>query len=117
MLAQVLAESGVAATVFSSKLLTAESVAQAAALAPSIVCISSLPPISTIAARALCKRLRAQLPSARILVGLWQPEDAEFSARRERLGKAGADETYPDLRRAVAGLVGFAASTPPRGAD
>ncbi len=114
MLAQVLAESGVAATVFSSKLLIAESVAQAAALAPSIVCISSLPPVSTIAARALCKRLRAQLPSARILVGLWQPEDAEFSARRERLGKAGADDTYPDLRRAVAGL---AARTPPRGAD
>jgi len=112
MLAQMLAESGVAATVFSSKLLTAESVAQAAALAPSIVCISSLPPVSTIAARALCKRLRAQLPSARILVGLWQPEDAEFSARRERLGKAGADNTYPDLRRAVAGLTGFAACTP-----
>ena len=117
MLAQVLAESGVAATVFSSKLLAAESVAQAAALAPSIVCISSLPPVSTIAARALCKRLRAQLPSARILVGLWQPEDAEFSARRERLGKAGADDTYPDLRRAVAGLTGLAACTPPRGAD
>jgi predicted PurR-regulated permease PerM len=117
MLAQVLAKSGVAATVFSSKLLTAESVAQAAALAPSIVCISSLPPVSTITARALCKRLRAQLPSARILVGLWQPEDAEFSARRERLGKAGADDTYPDLRRAVAGLAGFAACTPPRGAD
>jgi hypothetical protein len=103
--------------VFSSKLLTAESVAQAAALAPSIVCISSLPPVSTIVARALCKRLRAQLPSARILVGLWQPEDAEFSARRERLGKAGADDTYPDLRRAVAGLTELAACTPPRGAD
>ena len=72
---------------------------------------------STIAARALCKRLRAQLPSARILVGLWQPEDAEFSGRRERLGKAGADDTYPDLRRAVAGLTGLAACTPPRGAD
>ncbi len=48
------------------------------------------------------------------LVGLWQPEDAEFSARRERLGKAGADDTYPDLRRAVAGLTGLAARTPPR---
>ena len=117
MLAQALAESGVAATVFTSKLLTAESVAQAAALAPSIVCISALPPVSTIAARALCKRLRAQLPSARILVGLWQSEDAEFSARRERLGKAGADDTHPDLRRAVASLTGLAACTPPREAD
>ena len=117
MLAQVLAESGVAATVFSSKLLAAESVEQAAELAPSIVCISSLPPVSTIAARALCKRLRARLPSARIIVGLWQPDDAEFIARRERLGKAGADETYPDLRRAAAGLAALATCTLPPGTD
>ena len=117
MLAQVLAESGVAATVLSSKLLAAECVEQAAALAPSIVCISSLPPVSTIAARALCKRLRAQLPSARIIIGLWQPDDAEFTIRRERLGKAGADETYPDLRRAAAGITEFAACTPPPKTD
>ncbi|HZJ14589.1 MAG TPA: AI-2E family transporter [Chthoniobacteraceae bacterium] len=106
MLAQVLAESGIASNVLSSKLLAAESLEQAVDLAPSIVCISSLPPVSTIAARDLCKRLRARLPSARILVGLWQPEGAEFTARRERLGKAGADETYPDLRRAAAGIAG-----------
>lgn len=112
MLAQVLAESGIAATVLSSKLLAAESVEQATTLAPPIVCISSLPPVSTIAARVLCKRLRAQLPSARILVGLWQPEGAEFTTRRARLGKAGADETYPDLRRAAASIAEYAACTP-----
>jgi hypothetical protein len=112
MLAQVLAESGVAAKVLSSKLLAAESVEQAVTLAPPIVFISSVPPVSTIAARVLCKRLRAQLPSARIFVGLWQPEGAEFTARRERLGKAGADETYPDLRRAAAGIAEFAACAP-----
>ena len=117
MLAQVLAKSGVTATVFSSKLLAAECVEQAAALAPSVVCISSLPPVSTIAARALCKRLRARLPAARIIIGLWQPDDGEFAARRERLGKAGADETYPDLRRAAVGLTEFAACTPPPAAD
>lgn len=117
MLAQVLAKSGVAVTVLSSKLLAAESVEQATALAPSIVCVSSLPPVSTIAARALCQRLRGLLPSARILIGLWQPDDAEFAARRERLGKAGADETYPDLRRAAAGIAEFAACTLPPGTD
>ncbi len=117
LLAQVLAQSGVAATVLSSKLLAGEALEQAVALAPSIVCISSVPPVSTIAARALCKRLRVQLPSARILVGLWQPEGAEFTARRERLGKAGADETYPDLRRAAAGIAEFAACTLPPGSD
>lgn len=112
MLAQVLAESGIAVTVLSSKLLAAEAVEQAAALAPSIVCISSLPPVSTIAARMLCQRLRAQLPSARIVVGLWQPEGPDFTTRRARLGKAGADETYPDLRRAAAGIAEYAACTP-----
>lgn len=117
MLAHVLAESGVAATVLSSKLLAGESVEQAVGLAPSIVCISSLPPVSTIAARAFCKRLRARLPSARILVGLWQPDDVEFIARRERLAKAGADETYPDLRRAAVGIAALAACTLPPGTD
>ena len=113
MLAHVLAESGIAATVLSSKLLAAESVEQATTLAPPIVFISSLPPVSTIAARMLCKRLRAQLPSTRILVGLWQPEGVEFTARRTRLGKAGADETYPDLRRATVGIAESAVCTPP----
>jgi predicted PurR-regulated permease PerM len=117
MLAQVLAESHITATVLSSKLLAAEAVEQAAALAPSIVCISSLPPISTIAARTLCKRLRAQLPSARILAGLWQPEGAEFTVRRERLRKAGADETYPDLRRAAAAIAELATCTLTPGTD
>jgi hypothetical protein len=113
MLAHVLAESGIAATVLSSKLLAAESVEQATRLAPPIVFISSLPPVSTIAARMLCKRLRAQLPSTRILVGLWQPEGVEFTARRTRLGKAGADETYPDLRRAAVGIAESAVCKPP----
>ncbi len=111
MLAQILTTSGIATTVLSSQLLAAESIEQAAALAPCIVCISSLPPVSTIAARALCKRLRARLPSARILIGLWQPDDEEFATRRERLSKAGANETYPTLRRAAAGITEFAACT------
>ena len=113
MLAQVLTASGVATTVLSSKLLSSEVVAQAVALAPRIVCISSMPPVSSIAARALCKRLRNQLPSARILVGLWRPENAEFTARRERIAKAGADATHPDLRRCAADITQFATCTPP----
>ena len=117
MLARALAETGVATTVFSSQLLAGESVEKAVALAPSIVCISALPSVSTIAARALCKRLRVGLPSARIVVGLWQADDGDFSARRERLRKAGADETYPDLRRATAGIAAFAACVLPAGTD
>ena len=62
LLAHVLSESGVKVTVLSSKLLAAEAIEKAGELAPSIVFVSSMPPISTIAARALCKRLRARLP-------------------------------------------------------
>ena len=113
MLAQVLAASGVTATVLSSKLLSSEEVAQAVALAPRIVCISSFPSVSSIAARSLCKRLRSQLPAARIIVGLWKPDDAAFAARRERLEKAGADETFPDLRRCAADIAQFATCTQP----
>ena len=117
MLAYVVAESGVKAKVLSSKLLASESIEQAVALAPSIICISSLPPISTIAARALCKRLRAQLPSARIIVFTWESDEAEFKARRERFGKAGADESYSDLSRAAVGLTELAACTLPPGTN
>lgn len=113
MLAQVLAESGIATTVLSATLLASEEVAQAVALAPRIVCISSIPPASGIAARALCKRLRSQLPTARILVGLWKAEDAGFATRRERLAKVGADATHPDLRRCATDIAEFAACAPP----
>lgn len=113
MLVQVLAQSGITATVLSSTLLAAESIEQAATLSPPIVCISSLPPVSTIAARNLCKRLRDLLPSARIIIGLWQPDDAEFATRRERLGKVGASETFPTLQRAAADIVAYANCTPP----
>ncbi|MEO6788684.1 MAG: AI-2E family transporter [Chthoniobacteraceae bacterium] len=113
MLAHVLATSGIVTTVLSSKLLASEEIAQAVALAPRIVCISSIPPVSSIAARALCKRLRSQLPAARILVGLWKPDDGNFALRRERFGKAGADSAYPDLRRCAADIAEFAACSPP----
>ncbi len=113
LLAQVLAQSGITATVLSSTLLAAESIEQAATLSPPIICISSLPPVSTIAARSFCKRLRDRLPSARIIVGLWQPDDAEFTIRRERLGKVGASETFPNLHRAAADIVAYANCTPP----
>jgi len=117
MLAQALEQAGVAVTVLSSNLLAAESVERAAALGPSTICISSLPGASIIAARALCKRLRARLPLARIIIGLWQPDDEEFTARRERLGKVGADQIYPDLRRVAAALIEVAACAPPRPAE
>jgi predicted PurR-regulated permease PerM len=113
MLAKILAASGIVTTVLSSKLLASEEIEQTVALAPRIVCISSILPVSIIAARALCKRLRSQLPSTRILVGLWEPDDAKLIFRRDRLASAGADATHPDLRRCSADIAEFAACTPP----
>lgn len=112
MLAQVLGESGVPATVLSSKLLAAESVEQAAELDPAVICISALPPISSLAGRALCKRLRARLPHARIVVGLWETTDTEAPGRRERLTAAGANEVFHDLHHAAVGLIQLAACAP-----
>jgi predicted PurR-regulated permease PerM/methylmalonyl-CoA mutase cobalamin-binding subunit len=117
MLAQILQERGIVAPVLSSKLLAAESVEQAVALAPPVICISSLPPVSVIAAAQLCKRLRARLPSARIVVGLWQPEDPDFSRRRERLENVGANEVFPDLQRAAVSLSQVAAVSPPESSE
>ena len=51
---------------------TAEMLAQVKDTAPDIVCISALPPFALLHARDLYKRLRANVPNARIIVGLWK---------------------------------------------
>jgi predicted PurR-regulated permease PerM len=48
-----------------------EMLAQVARTQPGIVCISSIPPLALTHARAIYGRLRAQFPSAAIIVGLW----------------------------------------------
>ncbi len=112
MLANLLTDAGVPAGVLSAKLLAAESVEEAATLAPSVICISSLPPASSIAARALCKRLLARMPSARIVVGRWEPEDAKSAARQARIAKAGTVEIYSSLRKAAIGIAALSECAP-----
>jgi predicted PurR-regulated permease PerM len=51
---------------------TAEMLAQVKEAAPDIVCISALPPFALLHARDLYKRVRANVPHARIIVGLWK---------------------------------------------
>ena len=51
---------------------TAEMLAQVKEAAPDIVCISALPPFALLHARDLYKRVRTNIPNAKIIVGLWK---------------------------------------------
>jgi len=104
MLAHLLRMRGLEVRVLSAKLLAAESLEKVVELGPPLLCICSLPPVSVLAARQLCKRVRAQLSNTRVVVALLQPEDNEFARRRERLEKAGAEDVLPNLTRTAARL-------------
>ncbi|MGZ5504325.1 MAG: GAF domain-containing protein, partial [Chthoniobacterales bacterium] len=69
------------------------------------VCISVVAPSTHTHARFVCTRLRAALPHAKIVVGIWgATENAETT---ERLRAAGADEVVHSLAEAVAQLANF----------
>jgi len=66
-----------------------------------ILCISALPPFVFTQTRALCQRIREQLPENRILIGLWQsPQSPEMM--RERFGSARPDRVVTTLADAIA---------------
>jgi predicted PurR-regulated permease PerM len=75
----------------SPQLLSAEMVAIAAERRPAIVCVAALPPGGMAHARYLLKRLRRELPDARILVGRWGRNGPPEETRQQLLA-AGADE-------------------------
>ena len=71
MLAQLLERAGYQSQAISIG-TTAEMLAQIKEAAPDIVCISALPPFALLHARDLYKRVRANVPNAKIIVGLWK---------------------------------------------
>jgi predicted PurR-regulated permease PerM len=71
MLTQLLERAGYHAQAISIG-TTAEMLAQVNEAAPDIVCISALPPFALLHARDLYKRVRSNVPNARIIVGLWK---------------------------------------------
>ena len=71
MLTQLLERAGYQAQALSIG-TTAEMLAQLKEVTPDIVCISALPPFALLHARDLYKRLRANVPNAKIIVGLWK---------------------------------------------
>jgi predicted PurR-regulated permease PerM len=71
MLAQLLERAGYQAQAIPIG-TTAEMIAQAKEAAPDIVCISALPPFALLHARDLYKRVRSNVPNAKVIVGLWK---------------------------------------------
>ena len=76
--------------------LVAEVLARVGEANPAVVCIGAAPPYSFSAIRYLCKRLRAQYPGVKILVGCWGLRD-DVKATTDRLKAAGADYASADL--------------------
>jgi predicted PurR-regulated permease PerM len=105
MLRAVLARQGVAmASIADTKRALALSTTIDAR--PELVCIAALPPGGNVNARFFCRRLRAELPEAYILVLLPEPEDKRGGEAAARLREAGANGVAHDLREASRLLAG-----------
>jgi len=89
--------------ILSIEMLSAELIALAGEKAPAVLCIGALPPGGLAHTRYLCKRLRARLPAAKILVGRWGLKGNE-ELNQEQLREAGADEVETTLLETQAHL-------------
>jgi hypothetical protein len=96
MLGQLLDPAVWEVEVLSLEMLSAELVALAGEKAPAVVCIGALPPGGLAHTRYLCKRLRARLPEAKIMVGRWGLKD-NVEQNEEQLREAGADQVATTL--------------------
>lgn len=100
MLAQILVRAHHTVRLVSVETLAAEMVQQVKEFAPDIVCISALPPLATTHARYLCKRVKSEVPGARVMVGLWNAE-GDSSEAMKRLQGSGVDIVVKTIQEAV----------------
>ncbi len=84
-----------------AELNRATALATAIDAAPSLVCIAALPPSGNVNARFLCRRLRAALPQAYILVLMPEAEANRSKEAAARLREAGANGIASNLREAT----------------
>jgi predicted PurR-regulated permease PerM len=82
--------------ILSKEMLSAELVTLAGEKDPAVVCIGALPPGGLARTRYLCKRLRARLPKAKIVVGRWGLK-SNVEQNQEQLLEAGADNVETTL--------------------
>src|SRR6202166_2815248 len=99
MLTQLLERAGYHAQAISIG-TTSEMLAQVNEAAPDIVCISALPPFALLHARDLYKRVRSNVPNARIIVGLWKFSGDPIKATA-RLNIVGDDKLAITLAQAA----------------
>ncbi|HXM90776.1 MAG TPA: AI-2E family transporter, partial [Candidatus Dormibacteraeota bacterium] len=99
MLTQLLERAGYQAQAISIG-TTAEMLAETKEAAPDIVCISALPPFALLHARDLYKRVRSNVPNAKIIVGLWKFSGDPIKAAA-RFNIAGDDKLAITLAQTV----------------
>jgi hypothetical protein len=106
MLRQLLDPARWEVELLSIDLLSAELVALAGDKAPEVVCIGAIPPGGLARTRYLCRRIRARIPEAKIVVGRWGLTD-NTEDNQEQLREAGADQVATTLRQTHAHLVSW----------
>jgi predicted PurR-regulated permease PerM len=85
MLAQLLERAGYSATAIPIGSVDGM-LAEVARTQPEIVCLSALPPYAISHARGIYRRLRAQQPNAKIIIGLWNYTEDPVKAATEISG-------------------------------
>ena len=109
MLVQLLRQQDFDAENASAALSSGELLEMAAKSDPEAICISVVTPSTLIHARYLSAKLRAQLPHAKIVVGIWGATE-NMAGAGERLRSSGADEVVVSLAEAVVQLAKFPVS-------
>jgi predicted PurR-regulated permease PerM len=82
-----------------------EALAATSAQSPALVCIAALPPAGNTNARFLCRRLRAELPGAYIVVLAPETEQLRSREAAARLREAGANQVVGTMGEATRLLI------------
>jgi predicted PurR-regulated permease PerM len=109
MFQQLIEPLGCRMEIISTKTLAAEMVSRVQDESPALAVIAALPPGGLAQTRYLCKRLHANSPELRILVGLWASNEDPVRLRR-RLSAAAVTEvatTLLDSRGQLTALLHF----------
>jgi GAF domain-containing protein len=109
MLTQLARQQGFGAQNASAQLVTGELLELAEKADVDVVCISVVAPSTVIHARYLCLKLRALLPTQKIVIGLWGVSEDLAEATR-RLRDSGADEVVTTLSEALVQIARLAPS-------
>lgn len=104
MLARLLQSTNCRVELVASGSLAGEMLARVRREAPSAVCVGTVLPGGLVQAQYLCKRLRAEFPSLKIVAGLWGARDNR-EGWAKRLRTSGADQVAPSLAEARDTLV------------